>query len=71
MIKNILYSTGCPACRTLKHLLEKNNIDYKEETDIEILSTLGFKTVPIFYTGDRYLNFNETIKWIKENKNEE
>ena len=34
-MKVILYSTGCPKCRVLKTKLDKKNINYIENNDVE------------------------------------
>lgn len=44
----IVYSSPtCPRCRMLKLELKKNNIEYDECQDTDIMSSKGIKTLPI------------------------
>lgn len=62
----ILYSTNCPNCKALKQLLDKRNIKYTEENDINKMIELGFDKVPVLEdpNGNHY-EFNDAIKYIE------
>ena len=67
----ILYSIGCPNCKTLKILLQKHNFEFQEETSVDKMNDLGITEIPMLYTGEKLLNFNEAKNWImKEVANE-
>lgn len=67
MEKLILYSTGCPQCNTLKRKLDAAEIEYDVITDQDKMIELGFRSAPILAVGnEKYLNFSEAIKWLKE-----
>ena len=62
-----LYSTGCPKCNVLKQKLQNLNLDFQISKDLKELIKKGFVEAPILKISDnKYLNFYESIKWIKE-----
>lgn len=63
---NILYSTGCPKCRVLEKKLKEAGIDYKLETNINILIDKGFKQAPILKVGDDFLDFGQAIQYARK-----
>lgn len=69
----ILYSTHCPKCKVLEQMLQKKNIDYMLEENIEIMLSKGFSEAPILEINNQYLNYKEATNWInnytKENGN--
>lgn len=66
----ILYTTGCPACETLKLMLNKAGITYEENRSVDDMLALGFKAVPVLSIDGVNLSFNEAKKWIIDNKGE-
>ncbi len=64
----VLYSTGCPACKTLKMLLDNAGVSYTENNSMEDMNALGFKSVPILNIGEEYMSYEEAKKWIKTYK---
>jgi len=63
-MKAILYSTGCPRCKTLKTLLDKDGVKYEVISDVDYMTSLGIESVPVLeYEGKRY-SFIEAIKSI-------
>lgn len=66
----MMYSTGCPKCKTLERKLAKANVNFCicEELDViqEIAAETGFDTLPILQVGEKYLTFSDAIAWIKE-----
>lgn len=64
----ILYSTGCPRCKELKIMLDKNNIKYSINQDVQEMETLGFSTVPILKVNNEFLNYTQAVKWLMNNK---
>lgn len=60
-----LYTTHCPKCNILKQKLDKKNIEYNINEDIETMINKGFSSVPVLEISDNsVLNFSEAIKWI-------
>lgn len=64
MIK--FYSTGCPRCKVLKTKLDDAKIEYEVHSDIEEMTTLGIKGVPILDVDGERMNFGQAVKWLKE-----
>ena len=66
MNKNvILYSNGCPNCKMLKSLLDKENIEYEENNSIDDMFRLGIYTVPVLGIDGELYSFKEAKKIIK------
>lgn len=66
MVIPILYSTGCPKCKTLERKLDSKRINYEIENDIDVMGHLGLTEVPALMVDDKLLNFSEAIKWVNE-----
>ena len=69
----ILYSTGCPLCKTLEFKMNLAGVSYTKITDEEEIIGLGFQSVPMLMDGKgKYLNFKEAMELmdsiIKENR---
>ena len=65
-MKVILYSTGCPKCRVLKTKLDKKNINYIENNDVEEMLKLGFDLLPVLKVDNDIMNFTEANDWINK-----
>ena len=60
-----LYSTGCPNCQILKKKLDQLGVTYQIETSIDEMTALGISKVPVLSVDEQLLNFNEALKWAK------
>ena len=61
----IMYTTGCPHCKTLASRLEANNIPYEPCSDMDIMRDKGFSAVPMLELEDgTIMNFTEALKWV-------
>jgi len=72
----ILYSTGCPLCRSLEQKMNRAGVSYTKIDDEDEMIRLGFQSVPMLMDGKgNYLNFSDAMKLmdsiIKENANED
>ena len=65
-MKVILYSTGCPKCRVLKTKLDKKNINYIENSDVEEMLELRFDRLTILKVDNDIMNFTEANDWINK-----
>lgn len=61
----ILYSTGCPQCNILKEMLQKKNIIFQIEDNIEKMKELGFSSLPMLSIDNKILNFKEAFNFLK------
>ena len=66
----ILYTKqGCPLCSVVKVKLNTFGIPYKNETNMEKMLAMGFKTLPILQLDDgTLLQFKEILNYIAEGK---
>ncbi len=62
-----IYSTGCPKCKLLEKELQKHNISFQVESDIEALKAMGISTVPVLRDGEKFFSFEQAIKYLREN----
>ena len=62
-----IYTTEtCPKCKILKKKLTDKNIDFKDETDVEVLKSLGIYDVPVLNVDGTLLDFSAANSWINE-----
>lgn len=66
MEKIVMYSSGCPRCKTLKKKLDDAGVQYETYTDIQGMLDMGLKDVPVLEVDGKRMNFNEALKWTKE-----
>lgn len=66
MEKIVMYSSGCPRCKTLKKKLDDAGVQYEIYTDIQGMLDMGLKDVPVLEVDGKRMNFNEALKWTKE-----
>lgn len=60
-----LYTTAnCPRCKVLKMKLDKNNIQYDEVQDIDVLISKGIKQAPMLEVDGELLNLDKANKFI-------
>ena len=64
-MKVILYSTHCPKCKVLEQKLKKNNIEFKEVSDVELMVQKGFTTAPVLEVDGVVYGFKEAVDWIR------
>lgn len=62
----ILYSTGCPKCNVLKKKLNDKNINFTENNDIDIMTSLGIEQVPVLSIDGKLMDFTQANTWINE-----
>ena len=67
---NILFSTGCPKCKVLKNMLDKNHIQYTVIDDVDVIIENGFSTVPILKISNHEMDFSQAIAWLNSIKEE-
>ena len=62
----ILYSTHCPKCQVLEKKLRDKGIEFKIETDVEIMIEKGYLTVPALVVDGKEYQFSEAVTWVNE-----
>ena len=59
----VLYSTGCPKCKTLERQLEKNKIEYTLVTDKDEMINKGFTSAPKLEIDGKILDYTDAVRW--------
>lgn len=65
-MKIILYSTGCPKCKVLKHKLEEKVIAYTENGSVDEMLSLGIVQVPVLSVNGELLDFQTANQWVNQ-----
>ena len=63
-MKVTLYTTHCPRCMVLEKKLNTKNVDYVENTDVDLMINKGIAAVPILEVDEKQLNFKEANEWL-------
>lgn len=63
-MKVVLYSTKCPKCNILKTKLERKNIQFEEENNVEVMIGKGFTETPMLEVDGEIMNFSQANNWI-------
>lgn len=66
MEKIVMYSSGCPRCKTLKKKLDDAGVQYETFTDIQKMIDMGFTDVPVLEVDGQRMQFADAIKWVRE-----
>lgn len=61
----VLYSTGCPRCKTLKMLLDKTGETYTVIDSVEEMLKLGIKTAPALEVNGKIYEYTEAVSYVK------
>ena len=59
----VLYSTGCPLCRTLEGRLKQAGISYTVIDDETEIMAAGFQSVPVLMVNGKSLYFPEAMAY--------
>ncbi len=62
----ILYSTGCPKCKVLEAKLNRRKIEYQTVTDVDVMESKGFMSVPMLEVDGEIMNYREAVDWVNE-----
>lgn len=60
------HTDGCPKCKILEKALLDKGIEFKSETDVNLMSEKGFVSVPMLEIDGKLLTFSQSIKYINE-----
>lgn len=66
----VLYTTNCPRCRILESKLNEYEIKYDICSDVDTMIQKGFNSAPVLEVDGRTLNFDDGLKWIREQTKE-
>lgn len=60
-----LYTIDCPKCKVLENLLQKKNLSYSVEKDMEVMKKKGFTECPKLEVNGSILGFTDAVKFVK------
>lgn len=60
----ILYSTGCPKCEVLEKKMKQKNINFKINTDVDLMLSKGIKAAPSLEIDGKIFNFKNATEWV-------
>ena len=60
----VLYSTGCPKCKVLEVKLNMKEIEYNVITDVSVMESKGFMSVPMLEINGEVMDFKKANDWI-------
>lgn len=60
-MKIVLYSTGCPQCTVLEKKLAEKGINYDLCEDIDTMTNMGIKKVPMLEVDGELMEFNKKL----------
>lgn len=64
----VLYSTGCPKCKVLEAKLNRRKIKYNVITDVSVMESKGFMSVPMLEVNGEVMNYGAATDWINRLK---
>lgn len=60
-----IYSNGCPKCKVLKQKLEAAKIDYEEISDMGLMISKGFMSMPMLEVdASEPMDFMSATSWV-------
>lgn len=62
----IFYSTKCPKCKVLEMKMQKKNILYKENNDVDLMLSKGIKSAPCLEIDGEILDFKNSVEWVNK-----
>lgn len=62
----VLYTIGCPNCKTLERRLNAKQIKYTTITDVDIMNAKGIKSAPMLEVNGEILNFGKALQWVNK-----
>lgn len=64
----LYHQDSCPQCKMVTMLLNKNNIEFEANADIEEMKTKGITHTPALEVNGEILQGKSLIDWINKNK---
>jgi len=63
--KIVFYTTHCPRCLILEKRLQDKKIEYRTITDVEIMVSKEFSSVPQLEVDGKTMDFSQAMAWAK------
>lgn len=62
----IFHSTKCPKCKVLEMKMQKKNIFYTENNDVDLMLKKGIKSAPCLEIDNKIYDFKNAIEWVNK-----
>lgn len=66
----VLYTTGCPRCKTLEKKLDEAGVKYETNNSVEEMLALGMSNVPVLSVDGWKLDYKAAMDWVNKIENE-
>lgn len=66
-----MYSTGCPRCKVLGMMLNKKNIPYSVNNNLQDMERLGLASVPALDVDGELMTYETAMQWVANQKEEQ
>ncbi len=60
----VLYSTGCPLCKTLEGRMKQAGLSYTIIDDETEIMSAGFQSVPVLMAEGKEMYFSEAMSYV-------
>lgn len=72
-MKLVLHTIDCSHCRALEFKLNKENMEFERETNMDRVIKAGFRSAPVLEVIDEeghseFYEYLDAMKWINKNK---
>lgn len=56
---------NCPKCKILKQKLKQKGVEYKEESNVDLLLAMGIDFLPVLQVDDEpLLNYKQAVEYV-------
>lgn len=56
---------NCPKCKILKQKLKQKGVEYKEESNVDLLLAMGIDFLPVLQVDDGpLLNYKQAVEFV-------
>ncbi len=66
----VLYSTGCPLCKTLEGRMKQAGLSYTIIDDETEIMSAGFQSVPVLMAEGKTMYFSEAMAYVAKVREE-
>lgn len=58
---------NCPKCKILKQKLKQKGVEYKEESNVDLLLAMGIDFLPVLQVDDEsLLNYKQAVEYVND-----
>lgn len=64
----VLYTTGCPRCKTLEKRLNDAGVKFVKNTSVDEMLSLGLTNVPVLRAEGWMLDYKAAMDWVEKHE---